>query len=486
MSPRVRRRGLPLAVAAGFSAALFLLPLASVGRGAFVALGGVAALALMLARLGDRRTAAYGIATLSTMPLFFVEARVTPADISAMAADAAAFAGLSLLLFDQRRLGERARWIALRGASVALAGVGLVAGGLTRGAYFGIAIPVLGAGLAYLVTPRPKTAAWARDILGVVSLVAGVVAAVVGAPKDLLGAQHASFDAVLHRLGHALFPWSGLLPLAFVALVSSSRPVVSGSRGDGLRAASLGVIVVAFAAHGFGPPAEFVPFIAPAPLAAMVALALREIDRTEAGSAGAGLADPLAARAAAIVAAILVIVLAHDLQTEPARALAAIVAPRPGAAVGPGSPWLRVAEFSFAGVLGLVGFEGARDLSELRALLVGSSRALLEVWRGHLATAMIAVEASLVSLSLSVALGSSRLTANESVRQVARFGFWAFPLSVLAVTSVPILLATGFHAVRRLARLSRGETIAAAGACAGALLAFGYYPALLGASLHGR
>ena len=73
------RRRLPLATAMLFNAALLLSPLVPRGlvapfapRGALAGLVCGAALACFLARLLDRRAAAYGVAALTTMPLFFV------------------------------------------------------------------------------------------------------------------------------------------------------------------------------------------------------------------------------------------------------------------------------------------------------------------------------------------------------------------------------------------------------------------------------
>ena len=55
-----------------------------------------------------------------------------------------------------------------------------------------------------------------------------------------------------------------------------------------------------------------------------------------------------------------------------------------------------------------------------------------------------------------------------------------FPLAVIAAVWVPLAARDLFHAVRRRAGLPRGGAVIAAGATAGAMLAFGHYPALLG------
>jgi len=109
---------------------------------AFVALLGVLATYAWVARLVDRRAGAYAAIALSTMPLFFVQARAMLGDGVAMSASSAAFGGLAVLLFAPIRARERAAWSAM-----ALAG--LAAGLASRGAILGVAMPCLGVGAAW-------------------------------------------------------------------------------------------------------------------------------------------------------------------------------------------------------------------------------------------------------------------------------------------------------------------------------------------------
>jgi hypothetical protein len=261
----------------------------------------------------DRRAAAYGAAALTTMPLFFVRARSMLGDAVAMSANAAAFAGLSVAIFDRGHARpERTR----RFAALALGVGGLLAGASSRGAAIGVAAPALGIGLAWAAVPRGARDTLA-DVTGTASLLTGAIAVVLALRAAPPATSHPLFDAVYHRLGHALFPWSALLPLAFVALLANSP-----ARGEHARASVLACAVAAFAAHTLGIDGrDTVPFSGPAILAAGLAIAARDLDRLRSGGAlGASLRDRVAARAATLAAALLVILLARDLAAEPARA----------------------------------------------------------------------------------------------------------------------------------------------------------------------
>ena len=75
------------------------LPLAVIG------LVGVLATYAFVARLFDRRTGVYAAVALTTMPLYFVEARSMLGDVCAMAGLAMAFGGLAVTAFDRDEQG---------------------------------------------------------------------------------------------------------------------------------------------------------------------------------------------------------------------------------------------------------------------------------------------------------------------------------------------------------------------------------------------
>jgi hypothetical protein len=488
--PEVAGGPLPrAAVALGF--ALFG-PHVWAGRAfiAVAALVAVSALAVLLARLVDRRAAAYGAAALATTPLFFVQARTMLGDAVAMAAWTLAFAGLGVALLDRRahaRHGDRAAPPWFRILAFAIGALGLVAGGLSRGALLGVAAPALGVGAAWAAT-RGRGRDRFADACGALALLTGASAAAISVPEIGKATSHAPFDAVLHRLGHGAFPWSALLPLVLLALLAPSprRGIVAAARDDAARALVVACAVTAAAAHALSADGRVAaPFLAPAVLAAAVAIALRDLDRAGAPSAAPreGLRDGVAARAAGVASALFVALLAHDLLSEPARALAPIVPLRAGAAIAAPGRVLLVASSALAVVLALVAFDvgGRRATTTTRDRYLAWPRALLATFGGRLATALTAVEATLVSAALALALRPERAAKlGELVRVALRHAWWAFPLVVLGVAWVPLLARDAVRALRRRAGLPRGGAVLVTGALAGAGLAWGHFPALLG------
>ena len=447
-----------------------------------MAVGGLAAvvaLAFLLARLVDRRAAAYGAAALATMPLFFVEARTMLGDAVAMAASSIAFAGLGVAVFDRRRGPDlRVRLLAL-----GLGALGLAAGALSRGALLGVAVPALGVGLAWLLLGRRRDVV--AGVVGAGALLGGGVAAATAVRAGLGSAPHVMFDEVAHRLGHGLFPWSGLLPFAFLALLAppARRGVFASRREEAARVLVLAGSVTALAAHAVAAPA--VPFTAPAILAAALALAARDLDRIRRAGHGAGLRDATVARAAGLAAALLTLLLARDLVDVPDRALASILPLRAGSPLVAGGAWVRAAAVVFAGVLALAAFDRARRVAggwaSWGAPYLAWPEALRRGWDGRLATGLVVVEAMLVSLAASLLFRPAKAAPLGAVpRLLALHAFWAVPLATLAAVWIPLAARDALQAVRRYARLPRGGAVVVAGAAAGALLAWGHYPELLG------
>src|SRR5688572_14995540 len=252
------------------------------GRFPLVLIGvlGLVATYLMVSRLADRVAAALSVVVLSTMPLYFVHARTMLGDGVTMASLAIAVSGFALALFDRGPL-------ALRLAAFACGLIGLVAGGLTRGLLLGVAVPALGVGLGWLVPrlagaiPHERASAALGGLilaLGTASSVAGLVALgrTLDAPERyfaLLGFGYSppstqpTFDAVVHQLGHGLFPWSAVLPMAFARLALPARPSSPvAAPGVGLRTMLVMVVAVAVTAWGgLAPFAGVLPFGAVAP-----------------------------------------------------------------------------------------------------------------------------------------------------------------------------------------------------------------------------
>jgi hypothetical protein len=316
------------------------------------------------------------------------------------------------------------------------------------------------------------------DACGALALLAGTVAFARAAQAQLTGGpEHPPFDAVAHRLGHALFPWSGFLPLAFIALLSppARHGPIAFAREEAARAVVLAAAVAAFAVHALD-GRRVVPFLAPAILAAALALAARDVDRRRTVPS-AGLRDATVARAAAIVAALLTALLARDLIDVPDRALAAVVPLRAGSPLVSSGTWVRAAAVIFSSVLVLTSFDHPRPPVRWSAPYLAWLRAIVQTWDGRLATGLCAVEATLGGLAI---FAVRRPALGAIPRSFELHAFWAFPVAIVAAVWVPLAARDGLEALRRCARLPRGGAVIGAGTLAGALLAGGHYPALLG------
>ncbi len=176
---------------------------------------------------------------LATMPLYFLHARTMLGDIVTMSALALALAGLALAVFE-RGGGQGSGW---RWLSLALGILGMSCAVLSRGVLIGIAVPACSVGVTWLVLrfARVSSSESFGDAVGALSLVTGVVfgvwawRALLQAPESggafslLLGSvvnrPHVlpTFDSVLLQLGHALFPWSALLPSPSVRFCAKRR-----------------------------------------------------------------------------------------------------------------------------------------------------------------------------------------------------------------------------------------------------------------------
>ncbi|MDC3962704.1 glycosyltransferase family 39 protein [Polyangium jinanense] len=476
---------------------------------------GVVALHELLARLSGKRAALYGAVALATTPLYFMQARTMLGDIVTMSSLSIAFAGLVGALFDRARgtkegaevevLGTRT-WI-VKGVWLLVGALGLAAGYMSRGLLIGVAVPALAAGLTWLVLELGGFSAGRSTVehaLGALSLIAGLVALGLGIslllrtspdaplPRALAVALtkkssvEATFDRTIRHLGHALFPWSAFLPFALGRLFRApvELDVPARRREVGLRVALLVGAAVAYAVYAaLTPHVVFLPWSGVALLAGVVGLAVADFDRG---------APP--SRALALGVALLAFVLYRDMVLDPGRMFSVFEVDKP---VFPKSfehdatTLMRVSAAAFAALVAIAWFEGRADkpgtIDQWAAGLADDyrkvSRELTTVWNGNLFFAAVVVEAALVGLGAMLFVGTRLGWA--SVQRLPRNFidaglnlWWAVPL-VLAIA--PISLATlrdGFRAALGLTRLPRGAGVLLAALAAGAVLSFGYYPAL--------
>lgn len=474
------------------------------------ALAGAAAIYELCARLVDRRAGLYAVIALSTMPLYVLQARTMLGDVVTMAALSLAWSGLCGGLLD--RGAARAGWIA-----VGIAGI--CAGYMSRGLLIGVAAPALGAGLMWgllrvggggagALGPRFSGGVRPGDLIGAAALILGVAAAARGLlvlhrtpfdaplPRDL-GVMllrkppvESTFDLTIRQLGHALFPWSAFLPFAIGRLFRPPPPVEGGEGGEGERELALRVSVLVTAAVVYGaftllaPHAGALPFSGPAVLAVAAALAIRDLERG---------APP--SRALSLGCALLAFVLYRDFALSPEKGLAVFSVDK---AVFPKSfeegaaHALRIALAAFAGLTGLAWFEAqpAALPASLRAWATERAAAyragaeeLLRVWSGNLVFVLVVIEAALVGLGAMIFVGQR--AGWEAVarmpKHVADYGvnaWWALPLCGALAPAALIAIRDGFRLLVARSRLPRASATLAAGLAAGAILGFGYYPAL--------
>jgi len=299
---------------------------------------GVLATYAFVARLFDRRTGAYAAVVLSTMPLYFVQARTMLGDICTMSGLAMAFGGLAVAAFDRQgdprdeRAGVVPTPLARRAPWLAMAAVGLFVGMESRGALLGLGVPLLGVGLAWgfaRLSARARATDRVGDVTGAVSLAAGVFVAVMAAravsgdSKNLdlwigtlarLPSKYPTFDYYLGAIGHSLAPWSAFLPFALGRLLLTPTPAVADAgvveRESLGRLAVLVGASVAFVGHAYlVARTDLVAFSGPALCAVACAVAIRDLERGASASIAIGVGTLLLAA-----------VLHHDFHELPEKA----------------------------------------------------------------------------------------------------------------------------------------------------------------------
>ena len=427
---------------------------------------GLAASYWLVSRLADRRSAWFSLLVLATMPLYFLHARTMLGDIVTMSSLSLSLAGLGLAVFE-RGTGTRAgaRWLAL-----GLGILGMSCAVLSRGVLIGVAAPALSVGLTWLVLRSTRVSASERfgDAVGALALGVGVVSgvwawqALLQAPESggkfslLLGSvvnrPHVlpTFDSVLLQLGHALFPWSPVLPVALGSLLQKPAGVAEPSaleRESALRLLCLTLPVLSLGAYGISAPVlGTMPFGAVAPLAIAVALFVRDVER----GAQLGRALPLLVCAFAIL-------LLVDFNNFPDKGLSAFCVSDvhfPDSFRVAAERWLGAGTLIFCGAFFFLLQERSshRDTRfQLSEYLVWP-RVLRELWDGNLLFALVVFEAALVGLCV-LGLLSERVLALHNLEMLgATQRSWALRAAFALPTLVasPLLLMAVRDAFRTL------------------------------------
>ena len=464
-------------------------------------LAGVAATVVLVGRLSDRVTAALAALVLSTMPLYFVHARTILGDIVTMASVAIAIAGLGLATFDQRQVSGKATALKLRTAWLGLGLLGVGAGYAARGLLLGVAIPTLGVGLSWAALAGTGRAGrdWFGRVCGGAVLAAGMVACGAGlfalrraaeAPDEfsmLVGAAVAqqrdlrTFEFVARNLGHGLFPWSALLPVAlgYTLLAPPGRVSPAQARELGLRVLLLVVSAVALAVHGvMAPTVGQVPFVAVFALAGIIAIGLRAVDRRAVG-----------VRAVALAVAALAIVLAYDFKQFPEKGLVAFAVAdakfpdsfkNTGTRLLVGGTLLFVVGFFFS----IQEWPAARAPRFRVEDYLEWPRALRRLWGGNLLFGVLVLEATLLGLFLLNWLSQVVLHLRQFerlgslARTVVLSGWLVVPAIVLLIPAAALLARDVTRWVYARTRARRGLGAALAVVICGVISSLWYYPAL--------
>jgi 4-amino-4-deoxy-L-arabinose transferase-like glycosyltransferase len=275
-------------------------------------LAGVLATYAFVARLVDKRAGLYAAVALTTMPLYFVQARTMLGDIVTMAAFAMAFGGLTVAVFDRNETGPTP--VSARIPWLLLGVVGLLAGFYSRGGALGLGVPMVAVGLAWALArvSGERTESRLSDAVGGACLATGLASVILAwialnpeASRTLLPlvsigqlkagdlnywigaaiktqAKYPTFDFYIGHLGPALVPWSAFAPFAIGRLFMApvGRVGFVQQRESFTRLALLTGISVALVVHAFlSIKTDLTAFCAPAVVAAACAVAIRDYER---------------------------------------------------------------------------------------------------------------------------------------------------------------------------------------------------------------
>jgi hypothetical protein len=465
------------------------------------AVAALAATYLLVRRLVGRNAALLAVLVLGTTPLFFLHARTLLGDGVTISALAIASCGLILALFDDASVRVRSGWLVL-------GSLGLLAGFLSRGLLIGVAVPAVGVALGHAfarvsnIKPRERFSDVASGLLlfgGMTASIAGGGALARGSADPgryepllgfgvVTGVTPPTFDVMIGHLGHSLFPWSAVVPVA-LARIALAPPGVVGpawAKEAGLRLCLIVVATLGWGVQSYlAPFSGILPFASVAALAIVVALALHDLDRGAFASPSIGL-----------IAGLLFVVFAFDFVNQPERALAAFGVEGvkfPDSAKERAVPLFVAAALLSAGPFALAVLEPERP--DARAFArddyVGWLRTVRDMWSGNLLFGACVAEASLLGFVAFDLLGERvpafrRFAAGgEMTRSVSRIGWAVIPLALV----LPLVVMALRDAVRFLDRRraagrfaafvpTRGVLAASGGLVAGFSASIALYPAL--------
>lgn len=409
-----------------------------------------------VSRLIDRRAAVFSAIALTTMPLYFVQSRTMLGDIVTMSTFSMAFGGLAVAVFGRKDDGSGDETARIGWLAVGIAG--LVAGWFCRGGLVSVGAPLLAIGAAYMLVRANDRRG--GDLLGWVvsgaALVVGlyvtytsVIAIQIDKGPDLnpwIGAmvkapaKYPTYDMMLGHVAEALVPWSAFAPFAFGRLFMA--PVnrfedAARARESHTRLALVVAAGVAFVAHGWmAAKTDLVAFSAPAVIAAVCGIALRDYERGAHPSVAVGVGT-----------GVLLGCFHHELHNLPEKAFNAF------SVVGGTFPESFKNHALLIWTIVLIGMAGLTFLvfveldstrqpfdprSYLRVLL-----ALRDAWDGMLALAYFALVAGASLAGLAVWMGTRYHakwlpSLSSQTREYVLNGWWA-------TAFVPLIIVFGIY-----------------------------------------
>jgi hypothetical protein len=304
-------------------------------------------------------------------------------------------------------------------------------------------------------------------------------------------ATELTFDAIVSQLGHALFPWSALLPVAFarVLLPPWSDDAASREREAGLRLSAAFVVTLAVFAWGVvAPSTGALPFGAVAACAVIAALALHDLNR------GAP-----ASRVAGGLVAVFALLFWLDFRNLPEKVLTPFgveSARFPESFRVAGQQWLMIGTLLAVLTVFLAFLETEDDATARPKPFAPDDylawlRTVRDLWNGNLLFGCCVLEAALLGFFAFAELGErvpnlQRFAASgEMSRMFARVGWTLIPLSLAAPLALLLLRDLLRSLLQHGRSLVWGELVPGRGSLAavgfvacGAGLGFGYYPAL--------
>lgn len=404
-----------------------------------------------VSRLVDRRAGLFSAVALTTMPLYFVQARTMLGDIVTMSAFAMAFGGLAVATFGRKDDGSADEKLRIGWLVVGIAG--LVAGWYTRGGLLGVGAPLLAVGAAFALARLNDAGrldglgtavGGAALAIGLYFTYRSVRAMYADASPDLdpwVGAmvrppaKYPTYDATIGHVAAALAPWSAFAPFAIGRLFMPPIGVEGETRVRESQTRLLLIVgaTTAFVAHGWmAARTDLVAFAAPSVIAAVCGVALRDYERGAHPSVAVGVGT-----------GVLLGLLHHEMHKLPEKAFnafAILSGTFPESFKNHSLAIWTVVLVGFAGLafLAFVERDSTREPFEpksyLRVML-----SLRDAWDGMLALAYFAMVAGASLAGLAVWMGTRYHakwlpTLSSQTRDVVLNGWWvtAFvPLGVI-------------------------------------------------------